>query len=148
MHLLNNKKWCRYETCRIHLERYQNKGENLQNNIITVDETWVRAYEPELKRQSTEWRHEGSPRRQKFRQNPSPVNLIVILAYDLQGVILCHMVKMLMHSTMLHICKIIYIVQLGTNGQNCKANLCQGSATMLKVGSTGASTILTGPFAL
>ena len=75
--------WCRYETC-IHLKRNQNEGENFLNNIITVDETWVRAYEPELKRQSAEWRHEGSPRRQNFRQNPSPVKLMVILAYDVQ----------------------------------------------------------------
>ena len=73
------------------MERYQNEGENLLNNIITT-ETWIRAYEPELKRQSAEWRHEGSPRRQKFRQNPSPVNLMIILAYDVQGVILCHFV--------------------------------------------------------
>ena len=67
--LTEQQKWSRYETC-IHLERYQN-GENLLNNIITIDETWVRAYEPELKRQSAEWKHEGSPRREKFRQNPS-----------------------------------------------------------------------------
>ena len=77
----------RYETCRINLERYQNEGEN-QLNIITIDKTWVRAYEPELKHQSAEWRHEGSLRRQKFRQNPSPVKLMIILAYDVQGVIL------------------------------------------------------------
>ena len=62
------------------------------NNFITIDETWVRAYEPELKRQSAEWRQEESPRRRKFRQNPSPVKLMVILAYDVQGVILCHFV--------------------------------------------------------
>ena len=72
------------------MERYQNERDNLLNNIITIGETWVRAYEPELKRQTAEWRHEGSPRRQKFRQNPSPVKLIVILAYDVQGVILCN----------------------------------------------------------
>ena len=62
------------------------------NNIVTIYETWVRAYEPELKRQSAEWRHEGSLRRQKFRQNSSPVKLMVILAYDVHGVILCHFV--------------------------------------------------------
>ena len=89
--LTEQQKWCRYETC-IHLERYQNEGENLLNNIITIDETWVRTYEPELKRQSAEWRHEGSSRRQKFHHNPSPVKLMVILAYDVQGVILCHFV--------------------------------------------------------
>ena len=60
-HALTEQKWCRYETCRIHLERYQNEGENLLNNIITIDETWVRAYEPELKHQPAEWRLEGSP---------------------------------------------------------------------------------------
>ena len=47
--LTEQQKWCLYETCRIHLERYQTEGENLQNNIITIDETSVRAYEPELK---------------------------------------------------------------------------------------------------
>ena len=67
----------------IHLERHQNEGENL-NNIITIDVTWVRAYEPELKRQTAEWRHEGSPRREKFRQHPSPVKLMAILSYDVQ----------------------------------------------------------------
>ena len=85
------QKWRRYKICRNHLERYQN-GENLLNNIITIDETWVRASEPEIKRHSANWRHEGSPRRQKFRQNPSPVRLMVILVYDVQGVILCHFV--------------------------------------------------------
>ena len=41
--LTEQQKWCRYETCHIHLERYQNERENLLNNIITIDETWVRA---------------------------------------------------------------------------------------------------------
>ena len=52
--ITEQQNWGRYETCRIHLERYQN-GDNLLNSIITIDETWVRAYEPELKRQSAEW---------------------------------------------------------------------------------------------
>ena len=62
------------------------------NNITTIDKTWVRAYEPELKCQSVEWRHEGLPRKQKFCQNSSPVKLMVILAYNVQGLILCHFV--------------------------------------------------------
>ena len=62
------------------------------NNIITIDETWVMAYEPELKRKSAEWKHEASPRRQKFLQTPSLVKLMVILAYGVQGVILSHSV--------------------------------------------------------
>ena len=93
------------------------------NNIITIDETWVRAYEPELKRQSDEWGHEGLPRRQKFRQNPSPVKLIVILAYDVQEVILCHFVP---HGETVNAqyyaayLQNPYVTQLGINGHNCK----------------------------
>ena len=34
--LIEKQKWCRYETCSIHLELYQNEGENLLNNIITI----------------------------------------------------------------------------------------------------------------
>ena len=64
--LTEQQKWCRYESYRIHLERYQNEGENLLNNIFTIDETWVRDNEPELKRQSAEWIHEGSRKDRNF----------------------------------------------------------------------------------
>ena len=105
------------------------KWRELAKHIITIDETWVRAYEPELKRQSAEWRHEGSLRSQKFCQNPSPVKLMVILVFDVQGVILCHMVKLLMHSTMLHICKITFVAQLSVNCHNCESYLLHDNAT-------------------
>ena len=36
--LTEQQKWCCYETC-IHMERFQNEGENLLNNIITIHET-------------------------------------------------------------------------------------------------------------
>ena len=118
------QKWCLYETCRIFLERHQNEVENLLNNIITIDETCVRAYEPELKRQSAEWRHEVSPRKQKFRQNPSPLKLMVILAYDVRGVILCHFVP---HGETVNAqyyaayMQNHLVAQLGVNGHNyCK----------------------------
>ena len=62
------------------------------NNIITIDETWVRAYESEIKRQSAEWKHEGSPRRQKFCQNISLIKFREILGYDVQREILYHFV--------------------------------------------------------
>lgn len=35
--------------------------------IITKDETWVSQYEPETKRQSSEWWHISSPINQKFK---------------------------------------------------------------------------------
>ncbi|GFT07578.1 uncharacterized protein TNCV_4045421 [Trichonephila clavipes] len=60
--------------------------------MITIDEFWTRAYEPEPKRQPVEWRHAGSSRRQKVRQNSTPVKITVIVAYDVRGVIVCHFV--------------------------------------------------------
>ena len=50
-HLTELQKWTRYETCRINLERFQQEGQAMLNHIIAVDETWARAYGPELKRQ-------------------------------------------------------------------------------------------------
>ena len=55
-------------------------------------ETWARLYQPELKRQSNEWRHYGSPRSSTVRQNPTKVKVMVILVYDCDGVILTHTV--------------------------------------------------------
>ena len=48
--LTEHQKWCLYELV-IFIWK-GNKMKNLVNNITTIDETWVSAYEPELKRQS------------------------------------------------------------------------------------------------
>ena len=73
------------------------KGDAFLHRIIALDEAWVRAYEPEMKRKSNEWRHYGSPRKTKGRQNPSNAKVIVIFAYDSVGIILTHAVPQ--HST-------------------------------------------------
>jgi len=76
----------------MHLERYKKKGDAFLHRIIALDEAWVRAYEPEMKRQSNEWRHYGSPRKTKVRQNPSIAKVIVIFAYNSASIILTHAV--------------------------------------------------------
>ena len=43
-----------------HLGRYEHKGEAFICRVITMDKTWIRSYTPELKRQSSEWRHAES----------------------------------------------------------------------------------------
>ncbi|KAJ4432257.1 hypothetical protein ANN_20874 [Periplaneta americana] len=47
----------------------------------------ARADEPELKRQSSEWHQKGSPRPKKVRYEPSRVKVMLIVAYDSEGVI-------------------------------------------------------------
>ena len=83
------QKWLQYDAARNHLER---EGEAFLHRIITLDETWAKSYKPQMKRQSNEWRHYGSPRKSKVRQNPSSVKVLVILVYDCDGVILTHTV--------------------------------------------------------
>ncbi|GBN68749.1 hypothetical protein AVEN_148777-1 [Araneus ventricosus] len=90
--LTEMQKWLRYDAPRNHFERYESEGETFLRRIITLDETWAKSYEPQLKRLSNEWRHYGSPRRPQVRQNPSNVKIMVILVYDYDGVILTHTV--------------------------------------------------------
>jgi len=85
------QKWQRYESARIHLERYRKKGDAFLHRIIALDEAWARAYEPEMKRRSNEWHHYGSPRKTKVRQNPSNAKVMVIFTYDSVSIILTHM---------------------------------------------------------
>lgn len=76
----------------VHLERYHNAGDLFLQLIVDIDETWASVYEPELKCQSSEWRLRGSPHPQKARQEPSRVEIMMIVAYDHEGVILSHAV--------------------------------------------------------
>ena len=47
------------------LDRYEREGDDFIVRIVAMDETWIRWYEPNLKRQSNEWKHSGIPRPKK-----------------------------------------------------------------------------------
>ncbi|KAJ4447399.1 hypothetical protein ANN_09405 [Periplaneta americana] len=66
--------WQRMETARLYLERYGREGERFLRHIITLDEIWFQCYQPQLKGQSNEWRHNDSPRPKKYRQEQDPLN--------------------------------------------------------------------------
>ncbi|PNF23867.1 hypothetical protein B7P43_G13737 [Cryptotermes secundus] len=52
--LMEMQKWLRYNTARNHLECYEREGEAFLCRIITLDKTWAKSYEPQMKRQSYE----------------------------------------------------------------------------------------------
>ncbi len=55
-HCLNQQQiQARLESAKDLLKRYEREAEECLNRIVAIDETWVRSYEPELKRQSSEW---------------------------------------------------------------------------------------------
>ncbi|KAL4100983.1 hypothetical protein QTP88_021004 [Uroleucon formosanum] len=60
---------------------------NLIKNIITGDETWVYGYDPETKFQSSQWKTKFSPRPKKARQVRSNVKTMLIVFFDIEGII-------------------------------------------------------------
>ncbi|GFQ82638.1 HTH_48 domain-containing protein [Trichonephila clavata] len=70
------------------LERYLNEGEDVLDQIVTGDETWVAYVTPESKQQSMEWRHSSSPKRVKFNQTISARKIMGTVFWDRKGVLL------------------------------------------------------------
>ena len=46
--------------------------------LVTCDESWIYCYDPETKRQSSQWKHASSPRPKKARQSKSIHKLLMI----------------------------------------------------------------------
>ena len=45
--------------------------------LVTCDESWIYCYDPETKRQSSQWKHAGFPRPKKARQSKSTDKLLM-----------------------------------------------------------------------
>ena len=60
--------------------------------LVTWDESWIYCYDPETKRQSSQWKHAGSPRSKKARQSKSTHKLLMISFFDSTGMIYMHWV--------------------------------------------------------
>jgi histone-lysine N-methyltransferase SETMAR len=61
--------------------------ENFMGPIITGDETWVYGYDPETKRQSSQWKSADSPRPKKARQVRPKVKVKLIAFFDMEGTV-------------------------------------------------------------
>ena len=59
---------------------------------MPYDESWMYFYNPETKRQSSQWKHAGSPRPKKARQSESTHKLLRIPFFDSTGMINMHWV--------------------------------------------------------
>ena len=61
--------------------------------LLTCDESWIYCYAPETKRQSSQWKHAGSPRPQKARQSKFTHKLLMItFFFDSTSMIYMHWV--------------------------------------------------------
>jgi len=67
--------------------------ENIENdpdfflNVITCDKTWIFQYDPETKRRSMHWKNPQSPRKKKARMSKSKFKAMMIVFFDIGGVI-------------------------------------------------------------
>ena len=60
LYLSDEQKACRQRISEQFLHRYQTEGEEFPKRILALDETWIRDFEPELKSQSSQWKHTDS----------------------------------------------------------------------------------------
>ena len=57
------------------------------SRIITADESWIYAYDPETKQQSSQWKSPKSPRPRKARQVRSATKTMIIIFFDERGIV-------------------------------------------------------------
>ena len=69
-----------------------NSGPAVLDALVTCDESWIYFYDPETKRQSSQWKHAGSSRPKKARQSKSTHKLLMIPFFDSTGMIHMHWV--------------------------------------------------------
>ena len=60
--------------------------------LVTCDKSCIYCYDPETKRQSSLWKHAGSPRPKKARQSKSTHKLFMVPFFDNTGMIYMHWV--------------------------------------------------------
>ena len=60
--------------------------------LVTCDESWIYCYDPETKRQSSQWKHASSHRPKKARKSESIHKLLMILFLDSTDMIYMHWV--------------------------------------------------------
>ena len=64
-----------------------NSDPQVLDALLTCNESWIYCYNPETKRQSSQWKHAGSPRPKKARQSKSTQKLMMIPFFDSMGII-------------------------------------------------------------
>ena len=57
------------------------------SRVITGDESWFYGYDPQTKQQSSQWKSPQSPRPKKARQVRSATKTMLIVFFDIKGIV-------------------------------------------------------------
>ncbi|UYV65641.1 hypothetical protein LAZ67_3004938 [Cordylochernes scorpioides] len=89
--LTQDQKELRVLRCQELLDLIQNEPGFL-NSVVTGDESWMFEYDQESKRQSCAWHTKSSPRPKKARMSKSRINTMIIVFFDIRGIVHCEFV--------------------------------------------------------
>ncbi|UYV78830.1 hypothetical protein LAZ67_16002927 [Cordylochernes scorpioides] len=84
--LTEEQKEVRMDVCKNMVEMTRTYPEWMQK-IITRDETWVYQYDPETKRQPSQWIMRGEPKPKKARFTKSKVKTLLVTFFDINGLV-------------------------------------------------------------
>ncbi|UYV80229.1 hypothetical protein LAZ67_18002090 [Cordylochernes scorpioides] len=86
--LTQDQKELRVLRCQELLDLIKNEPDFL-NSVVTGDESWMFEYDPESKRQSCAWHTKSSPRPKKARMSKSRIKTMIIVFFDIRGIVHC-----------------------------------------------------------
>ena len=78
----------RVESSQELLEVYNANPEDFHTRLVTGDETWLHHWDPDIKKESMQWKHPGSAPPKKFRNQPSASKVMATVFWDSKGIIL------------------------------------------------------------
>lgn len=78
----------RVETSLEFLDLCKDNLDEICSRIVTVDETWIRQYDPESKQESMQWIEKGEKPPKKFKVEKSTSKLMATIFWDSEGILL------------------------------------------------------------
>jgi len=70
------------------LEFFRRDPNDFLSHLVTMSETWLYHYDLDMKQQSMEWQHSGSPHPEKFQVQKSAGKFLALIFWDQDGVLL------------------------------------------------------------
>jgi hypothetical protein len=65
-----------------HLQHWRNEGNAFLDCILTVDESWMHSFEPQLKRQNAEWHAPTSPRKKIAQRSQGALKVMHVIFFS------------------------------------------------------------------
>jgi histone-lysine N-methyltransferase SETMAR len=90
-HMLNDdQRAMRVLLANTHLQRWRNEGNAFLDPILTVDESWMHSFDPQLKQQNAEWCAPMSPRKKIARCSQGALKVMHVMFLSQNGLVLDH----------------------------------------------------------